>query len=163
MRKEGPTTSLRYARENNLCVGDPITDGQLIAENRQLETANKSDRAAWVVGTVLALAAGYVHLVVSDPTFTALLVTMVAMGLGLARPERPWRWAVLCSITVPLVQFVSYLKGERVMRGQWEGAFVIGLASGIAGAFLGSLFRRVYRNISGTTHDPAEPAAKHKK
>jgi len=108
------------------------------------------DVVAWAVGIPLSLAAGWVYLNVEDPTVPALLVIMISMGLGLARPQRAWRWALLTSIAVPAAQLFSNVRGAAILRGELQGAFIIGLVSGIVGAVGGSFGHKVFKRLFAT-------------
>jgi hypothetical protein len=108
---------------------------------------NSSDIVAYVVAVVLGLGAGYVNLQVNDPTLAALLVAMIAMGLGLWKPKRPWRWGLLVGVCVPLAQVFAYVDGVPPLRGQVARACFIGLVSATVAAFLGSAGRFAFAHI----------------
>jgi hypothetical protein len=96
----------------------------------------------WFVAVAMGLASGYIHVLVPDPTIAALLALAAAMFLGFARPERPWRWALVLAFSIPAADLYMYLQGMAFYRGRLEGAFVAGLVSGIVGAYAGWLGRR---------------------
>lgn len=102
-----------------------------------------------LLAVLLGVASGYVHVIAPDPTIVALLALASAMFLALVRPERPWLWAVILAISIPSADAWMYLRGMTVYRARLEGAFIIGLVSGIVGAYAGWLGRRT---ISLLTH-----------
>lgn len=69
------------------------------------------------------------------------------MLLGLLRPQRPWRWVVAVGIFIPLAELAAYLISTvKPTRAQiWE-SFLASLP-GFAGAYGGSLMRRVVENL----------------
>ena len=124
---------------------DVVTSGQIGNDARQ--SSRTSEVMAYVIAVVLGLAAGYVNLEVNDPTLAALLVAMIAMGLGLWKRRRPWRWGLLVGLCVPLAQLFAYAKGYPPIRGEVSRACFIGLVSAMVAAFLGSMGRLAFENI----------------
>ncbi len=102
-----------------------------------------SDALYAVVAVVLGLMSGYVHLIAPDPTIVALLALAGAMFLGIARPQRPWLWALIIAFSIPGADLFAKLPGVVVYRGRIPGAFVAGLVSGIVGAYAGAMMRRM--------------------
>jgi ABC-type multidrug transport system permease subunit len=84
---------------------------------------------------------GWVDVTVNDLLFTALLVLMACMLLGLLRPRWPWRWVVVVGIFIPLTELAAYLiLTVKPTRAQVYGSFLAALP-GIAGAYGGALAR----------------------
>ena len=100
-----------------------------------------------VLAAALGLASGYAHLIDPDPTIVALLALVCAMALGVARPRRPWLWAVIIAASIPGADLYANLTGQPVTRARIEGAFVAGLVSGLVGAYGGSLLRRMLARV----------------
>jgi hypothetical protein len=91
--------------------------------------------------------AGWVDIKVGDLLFTALLVLVPCMLLGVMRPQRPWRWVALIGICVPLADLLGYLiLVEKPSRAQIYESFLAFLP-GLAGAYGGALMRRAIGNI----------------
>jgi hypothetical protein len=100
-----------------------------------------------VLGILLALASGWVQVRIHDLLFTALLVLASAMLLGGLQPPRPWRWAVLFLVVVPLMQLLAPLLAvERPTRAEVYEAFLVFLP-GIVGAYGGAMLRRAVHSI----------------
>lgn len=102
----------------------------------------------WAIGVVLGVIAGLVHIAVEDPLLTAFCVTASTMALGVARPDRPWRWTLVVGVFVPLVLIVATLTGQyaNFKRVTLLGS-LLAFLPGIAGAFGGSFMRRFFDNV----------------
>ena len=100
------------------------------------------------IGAVLfGIAAGWTEVKVGDLLFTALLVLAPCMLLGTIRPLKPWRWAVLVGIFVPIANGVAYLTmRQKPFRAQIYESFLVFLP-GIVGAYGGAFMRGVINNI----------------
>ncbi len=99
---------------------------------------------AYVIAVVLAVASGYVHVLVRDPLLTALMVLVFTMVLGVWQPERPWRWFVVFAVIVPAYTVVAKSTAHpELNRGEIAGSFVA-VFSGLAGGIGGSVLRRVF-------------------
>ena len=111
--------------------------------------ASRRKTDAWFyVGAALAGAAtAGADLRIEDLLFTALLVLASCMFLGLLRPSRPWRWVITMGVFVPLTELAaSAFFSVKLSRAQIYGSFLISLP-GVAGAYGGSLMRRVLDNL----------------
>jgi hypothetical protein len=106
-----------------------------------------SNVIAYALALVLGLGAGYVNLQVNDPTLAALLAAMIAMGLGLWKHRRPWRWGLLVGLCIPAAQILSYMRGVPPLRGEVTRACFIGLVSAMVAAYLGGVGRIAFENI----------------
>jgi hypothetical protein len=123
-----------------------------------------SNIIAYLVAIVGGLFAGYANIEVDDPTLAALLTSIVAMALGLWKPKRPWRWALVVGFCVPAAQLLAYLKGVPPVHGEIARACFIGLVSAMVAAGLGSAGRFAFSHIQppkkqDTAAEPAEDAA----
>jgi ABC-type multidrug transport system permease subunit len=107
----------------------------------------RSDVAYYVLAALAGAATGWADVTVNDLLFTALLVLMACMALGIARPRRPWRWVVIVGIFIPLTELAAFLMlAVKPTRGQIWGSFLAFLP-GIAGSYGGSLLRGVADNL----------------
>ena len=107
----------------------------------------RGDAAFYVFAAVMGAFAGWVDIKVGDLLFTALLVLVPCLLLGVMRPERPWRWVALIGVCVPLADLLAYLiLVEKPSRAQIYESFLAFLP-GIAGAYGGALMRRAIGNI----------------
>lgn len=105
------------------------------------------DLVCYVLAAMAGVVTGGVDVAVNDLLFTALLVLMACMGLGIARPRRPWRWVVIVGVFIPLTELAAYLVlTVKPTHGQIWGSFLAALP-GIAGAYGGSLLRGVVDNL----------------
>jgi hypothetical protein len=112
--------------------------------------ANRSDWSIYLLGGILGICAGVITAAVGDLLLTALLVLMFTMLLGLLRPDKPWRWTIVVSIFVPLVQLAAYVVlTEKPYRAQVYESF-LGFFPGIAGAYAGAFARRGLQELFGT-------------
>ncbi|HXY49176.1 MAG TPA: hypothetical protein VEI01_06975 [Terriglobales bacterium] len=108
---------------------------------------SRGDAAYYVFAAVTGGFAGWVDIKMGDLLFTALLVLVPCMLLGVMRPERPWRWVALIGVCVPLADLLGYLiLVEKPSRAQIYESFLAFLP-GIAGAYGGALMRRAIGNI----------------
>jgi ABC-type multidrug transport system permease subunit len=107
----------------------------------------RSDARFYVLAALAGIGTGWADVAVNDLLFTALLVLMACMLLGLLRPRWPWRWVVVVGIFIPLAELVAYLAFTvKPTRAQMYGSFLAALP-GIAGAYGGSLMRGVLDNL----------------
>ncbi|HMK29493.1 MAG TPA: hypothetical protein VK473_07400 [Terriglobales bacterium] len=102
-------------------------------------TNTTSDLPYFVLALTLGATAAFVHLRYHD--LSLLLVSISAMSLALARPERPWRWALVVALCLPAGQLLAYLTREHPTRAMVFGSF-IGLVPGLIAAYGGAVMRR---------------------
>jgi len=108
---------------------------------------SRSDAPFYLLAALAGMGTGWVDVVINDLLFTALLVLMACMVLGLLRPRWPWRWVVVVGMFVPLAELAAYLiLTVKPTRAQVYGSFLASLP-GIAGAYGGSLMRGVIDNL----------------
>ncbi len=106
-----------------------------------------SDAPFYLLAALCGMCTGWADVVVNDLLLTALLVVSACMFLGLLRPRWPWRWVVTVGIFVPLTELAAYvLMTVKPTRAQIYGSFLAFLP-GIAGAYGGSVMRRVVDNL----------------
>jgi hypothetical protein len=107
----------------------------------------RSDVPFYVLAAVAGIFTGWVDVAVDDLLFTALLVLMACMLLGILRPRRPWRWVVAVGMFVPLTELAAYLiRSVKPTQAQVYGSFLT-LLPGIAGAYGGAVVRGVMDNL----------------
>jgi hypothetical protein len=113
------------------------------------QSANPGDLSIYLLATFLGVCAGALEVKVGDLFFTALIVLVSSLLLGMLRPERPWRWPLVVGAGVPVVTLLAYLfLTERPYRAQIYESFLAFLP-GIAGAYGGSVARRVWKELFG--------------
>jgi hypothetical protein len=107
----------------------------------------RSDASFYLLAALAGIGTGWADVMIDDLLFTALLVLMACMLLGLLRPRWPWRWVVVVGVFVPLAELAAYLiLTVKPTRAQVYGSFLAALP-GIAGAYGGSLMRGVIDNL----------------
>ncbi len=108
----------------------------------------RRDAIFYLLAVLCGIGIGSADVVVNDLLFTALLVVMACMVLGMLRPRWPWRWVVAVGIFIPLTEFAAYaLLTVKPTRAQIYGSFLAFLP-GFAGAYGGAVVRRVVENLS---------------
>jgi hypothetical protein len=108
---------------------------------------SRSEVAFYLLAALAGAGIGWADVAVNDLLFTALLVLMACMLLGILRPRWPWRWVVVVGIFIPLTELAAYLVlAVKPTRAQVYGSFLASLP-GIAGAYGGSLMRGVVDNL----------------
>src|ERR1700686_1477135 len=110
---------------------------------------NESAGDTWfyLLAATCGIGTGWADVAINDLLFTALLVLMACMLLGLLRPRWPWRWVVVVGIFIPLAELAAYVAFTvKPTRAQVYGSFLAALP-GIAGAYGGSLMRGVLDNL----------------
>ena len=101
-----------------------------------------NDVSIYLLGAAAGVGTGWADVAINDLLFTALLVLMACMLLGLLRPRWPWRWVVVVVIFIPLAELVAYaILTVKPTRGQVYGSFLTALP-GTAGAYGGAVMRR---------------------
>jgi ABC-type multidrug transport system permease subunit len=109
--------------------------------------STRRDVPFYVLAAVAGIGTGWADVAVNDLLFTALLVLMACMLLGLLRPRWPWRWVVVVGMFIPMTELAAYLVlTVKPTRAQVYGSFLASLP-GIAGAYGGSLMRGVLDNL----------------
>src|ERR1700689_5133464 len=99
----------------------------------------RSDLPFYLLAALAGAGTGWVDVTVDDLLFTALLVLMACMLLGLLRPRWPWRWVVVVGAFLPLTELAAYLiLTVKPTRAQVYGSFLASLP-GIAGAYGGGV------------------------
>ena len=107
----------------------------------------KGDAFFYPLAAVCGIGAGWADVVIDDLLFTALLVLSSCILLGMLRPRWPWRWVVGVGVFIPLTELGAYLiRTVKPSRAQIYGSFLAFLP-GIAGAYGGSVIRRVAENL----------------
>jgi ABC-type multidrug transport system permease subunit len=109
----------------------------------------KKERDGWcyLLGAFCGIGTGWTDVVVDDLLFTALLVLLSCILLGMLRPRWPWRWVVTVGVFIPLTELAAYLiRTVKPSRAQTYGSFLAFLP-GIAGAYGGSVMRGVMENL----------------
>ena len=86
----------------------------------------------YLLAAVCGIGSGWADVAVNDLLFTALLVLMACILLGMLRPRWPWRWVLVVGTFVPV----------KPTRAQVYGSYLAFLP-GIAGAYGGAIMRRV--------------------
>jgi ABC-type multidrug transport system permease subunit len=105
------------------------------------------DLPFYFLGALAGVGTGWVDVAVDDLLFTALLVLMACMLLGILRPRWPWRWVVVVEMFIPLTELAAYLiRTVKPTRAQAYGS-VLALLPGIAGAYGGAVVRGVIENL----------------
>jgi hypothetical protein len=107
----------------------------------------RNDLPFYFLAAVAGIGAGCLDVAVDDLLFTALLVLMACMLMGVLRPRWPWRWVVAVGMFIPLTELGAYLVlAVKPTRAQVYGSFLAALP-GIAGAYGGSVVRSVVDNL----------------
>jgi ABC-type multidrug transport system permease subunit len=105
------------------------------------------DLPFYVLAALAGIGTGWVDVAVNDLLFTALLVLMACMLLGLLRPRWPWRWVIVVAVFIPLTELAGYvIMTVKPTRGQAYGSFLTALP-GMAGAYGGAVMRRAIDNL----------------
>src|SRR5271156_5881985 len=109
--------------------------------------SSRGDTLFYLLAVFAGMGTGWADVMMDDLLFTALLVLMACMLLGLLRPRWPWRWVVVVGVFVPMAELAAYLiLTVKPTRAQVYGSFLASLP-GIAGAYGGSLMRGVVDNL----------------
>jgi ABC-type multidrug transport system permease subunit len=107
----------------------------------------KGDAFFYLLAGAFGIGGGWADVVINDLLFTALLVLSSCIFLGMLRPRWPWRWVLTVGVFVPLTELAAYLlRTVKPSRAQIYGSF-LALLPGTAGAFGGSVMRRVMDNL----------------
>jgi hypothetical protein len=119
--------------------------GQVLPEEN--DTRGRPDTGFYVFAAFAGVFAGWIDIKVGDLLFTALLVLAPCMMLGLMRPQRAWRWAVVVGICVPVVELLGYLAlAQKPYRAQIYESFLAFLP-GIVGSYGGAMLKQAVANI----------------
>src|SRR5271155_87338 len=109
--------------------------------------SSRGDTLFYLLAAFAGMGTGWADVMMDDLLFTALLVLMACMLLGLLRPRWPWRWVVVVAAFIPLTELAAYMiLTVKPTRGQVYGSFLTALP-GTAGAYGGAVMRRVIDNL----------------
>ncbi|MFZ0805903.1 MAG: hypothetical protein WAN03_06955 [Candidatus Sulfotelmatobacter sp.] len=109
--------------------------------------AGTNDFWFYLLAALCGMGIGWADVVVDDLLFTALLVLMACMLLGLLRRRWPWRWVVMVGAFIPLTELAAYVvRTVKPTRAQIYGSF-LAFFPGIAGAYGGAVMRRVVDDL----------------
>jgi ABC-type multidrug transport system permease subunit len=101
----------------------------------------------YFLAALAGVGTGWADVAVNDLLFTALLVLMACMLLGVLRPRRPWRWVVVVGMFIPLTELAAYLiLTVKPTRAQVYGSILASLP-GVAGAYGGAVVRGVVDHL----------------
>src|SRR5579864_6913635 len=96
----------------------------------------------YLLAAACGIGTGWADVAINDLLFTALLVLMACILLGMLRPRWPWRWVLVAGIFIPLTELAAYLiLTVKPTRAQVYGSFLAFLP-GIAGSYGRSILRR---------------------
>lgn len=109
--------------------------------------AGRSDLLFYILAVALGILAGWLEIQVRDLLFTALLVLAPCILLGVIRPRKPWRWAVLIGIFVPIADLMAFLvMTQKPSRAQIYESLLVFLPA-LVGSYGGAFMRGVVDNI----------------
>jgi hypothetical protein len=115
----------------------------------ELTSMTRGDAPFYLLAALCGAGAGWADVIINDLLLTALLVVSACLLLGLLRPRWPWRWVLTVGAFVPISELGAYLLlTVKPSRAQVYGSFLAFLP-GIAGAYGGSVMRRVFDNLQG--------------
>ena len=102
---------------------------------------------AYGLAFALGITAAVINLELADLMLTALAVMAATMFLGFMFPQRPWRWLLVVAGCVPLAQLLAYfLVNQHQPPAQLYESY-LGFVTGSAGAYAGSLGRRLMARL----------------
>ncbi len=143
--------STKYLVPSNVPSNEPSNEHPVETPAAMMSQPNlrpgRSDLPFYLLGALAGIGTGWIDVAVDDLLFTALLVLMACMLLGLLRPRWPWRWVVVVGIFIPLTELAAYLiRTVKPTRAQVYGSFLASLP-GFAGAYGGAVVRGVIENL----------------
>ena len=97
-----------------------------------------------MLACAIGFGGGFLEVWLADLSSTALLVAASSMALGCAWPRRPWRWALVLGLCVPLTVLIEW--NQHPGRGMLYGSFAM-LAPALVAAFGGSFLRMLVREL----------------
>src|SRR6202030_303408 len=101
----------------------------------------------YLLAAACGIGTGWADGALNDLLFTALLVLVAGILLGMLRPRWPWRWVLVVGTFIPLTELAAYvILTVKPTRAQVFGSFLAFLP-GIAGAYGGAIMRRVMNNL----------------
>jgi ABC-type multidrug transport system permease subunit len=107
----------------------------------------RRDLWLYLVAAACGIGTGFADVIIDDLLLTALLVVASCMLLGLLRPRMPWRWVVTVGVFIPLTEIAAYLIQTLKPTHAQVYESVLLFLPGIAGAYGGSVMRRMFDNL----------------
>jgi ABC-type multidrug transport system permease subunit len=113
-----------------------------------MKTADTArDTWFYLLAAGCGIGTGWADVAVNDLLFTALLVLMACILLGMLRPRWPWRWVLVVGVCIPLTELAAYMiLTVKPTRAQVYGSYLAFLP-GIAGAYGGAIMRRAMDHL----------------
>ena len=105
-----------------------------------------------VATVLLMLAVGYVNTHTDEETVVAGFLLLSSFALGFAQPGRPWRWALLLGLSVPLSALLALVLGLRLPYPNDldnVATSLVALIPAFVAAYLGAGFRQTVRQPRG--------------
>ena len=119
----------------------------LVTSAHSVATSSRTSMIVYVFAGVLGLFAGWVNQFVDDVLLTALCVLAFTMLLGVWKKQRPWVWALLVWVGVPLtLAYYQFVVRWPHDRGQVYAAF-LQLLPANAGGFGGYFMRQMIDHV----------------
>jgi ABC-type multidrug transport system permease subunit len=113
----------------------------------ELESSAQSDAWFYVLAALCGVGTGIADVIINDLLLTALLVVASCLLLGILRPRWPWRWVLVVGVFIPLTELAAFVvRSLKPTRAQIYASFLAFLP-GFAGAYGGSIMRRVFDNL----------------
>ena len=112
------------------------------AQPQPKEAVSAQEAGYYVAAILLAAVAGWSQVALHDVSL--LLASAFALLLSVARPQRPWRWAVIVCAGLPLAELVAWLARMHPERGDIMFSFVA-LVPAFMCAYGGAFLRRSVR------------------
>ena len=101
------------------------------------------DAGYYLAACVLGALAGWSQVALQD--ISLLLAAAFTLFLAVARPRRPWRWALIVSLCLPAAEGIAYLARWHPERGAVAESF-LGIILAMMCAYGGAFLRRAVGN-----------------
>ncbi len=99
-----------------------------------------------VLALFLGLLTAFIDQQGDDPQFTVLLLLTFGLFLGVLKPEKPWRWALLISIWVPMTSMLRVVVDARADAFVRHGVIaMIALIPACIGVYAGRMIHSAKR------------------
>ncbi len=95
----------------------------------------------WPLGVVFGAFSGWVYLRIEDAIFASFLTLFFGMAMGVARPRRPWGWALIIALWIPAAEAWLMITHVHPTPDKLPGTF-FALVPAFVGAYGGFFMRR---------------------
>ena len=104
----------------------------------------------FLLALTLGALAGYIDMIEEDVQLPALMLLLSAFLLGSLSPRRPWLWALLIGLCIPVAHAIGFaIHYQPPYPAPWAPTLILPVVIAFAGAYAGALVRWAASQLRG--------------